>query len=172
MTKPTGLPSALAQIDAWLAKHRAGFHAGLLPGATDADCDALATVLGAPLPDDLRTLLKWHNGQSADVVGAFERNFCLLSTEQIAASKTDLKAEPRNGWKPGMIPIMDDDQDDYVCLDTTRPGTPVVECWRGQSEAKATAPSLTAWLEQFAAAIEKGEYVEDPERGGFRRRGP
>ncbi len=41
---------------------------------------------------------------------------------------------------------------------------------RGQAEATVTAPSLTAWLEGFAAALEQGEYVEDPERGSFRRK--
>jgi cell wall assembly regulator SMI1 len=170
MTKPAGLSAVLARIDAWLAKHRAGFHRGLRPGATDADCDALAAALGTPLPDELRKLLKWHNGQSADVAGAFERDFFLSSTEQIAQIKKDLEAEPRNGWKPGMIPFLDDDQDDYVCLDTTTPGTPVVECWRGQTAARPAAPSLTTWLEAFAEALEKGEYVEDPERGSFRRK--
>jgi cell wall assembly regulator SMI1 len=166
----SGLAGVLARIDGWLAKHRAGFHKGLLPGATDAQCDGLATGLGGTLPGDLRTLLKWHNGQSTDVTGAFERNFFLLDDGQILEVKKDLDAEPRNGWKHGLIPILDDEQDNVVCLDPTRPGTPVVECWRGQGELTVAASSLTAWLESFAAALEKGEYVEDPERGSFRRK--
>jgi len=167
---PHGISAALAQIDYWFAKHRSGYHSGLLSGASDTECDALAVALGSPLPGELRTLLQWHNGQNPEVFGAFERSFFLLSTEQIAQAKKELEAEPRNGWKPGLIPFLDDDQDDYVCLDTTKPGTPVVECWRGQPEAVPTAPSLTAWLEGFAAAMEKGEYFEDSERGAFRRK--
>lgn len=166
----SGLDAVLARIDGWLAKHRAGFHAGLLPGATDAECDALASALGAPLPGDLRALLKWHNGQSAEVAGAFERNYFLLSTDQIAETNRDLTAEPRAGWKPGLIPFLDDEQDNYGCLDTTRPGTPVVESWHGKAEPTVTSPSLKAWLEDFAAAMEKGEYYEEPERGSFRKK--
>jgi hypothetical protein len=33
------------------------------------------------------------------------------------------------------------------------------------------APSLTAWLERFAQSAERGQYHEDPERGGFHRSG-
>lgn len=161
---------ALRRIDAWLAKHRKRFHAGLLPGTSDADLAALAAALSKPLPEKLRTLLNWHNGQDADVYGGFERSFSLMSAQQIAETFKALEAEPRNGWKPGLIPFLDDDQDDYVCLDTTQPAMSVVECWRGQTAPIAAAPSLTAWLESFATAIEKGEYLEDPERGSFQRK--
>ena len=104
------------------------------------------------------------------MAGAFERDFFLMSTEQIAQVTKDLEGEPRNGWKPGLVPFLDDDQDDYVCLDTTTPAAPVAECWRGHSAPLLTAPSLTAWMDAFAAALEKGDYVEDPERGSFRRK--
>ncbi len=167
MTKSRGLSSAPKRIDGWLAGEAPR---RLSPRPRCRRCDALAAALGSPLPDELRTLLKWHNGQSLDVVGAFERDFFLLSTDRIAEANRDLEAEPSNGWKPEMIPFLDDDQDDFVCLDRTRPGPPVVECWRGQTAARVTAPSLTAWLEGFAAALDKGEYVEDPERGSFRRK--
>jgi cell wall assembly regulator SMI1 len=165
-----GPSGALARIDAWLAKHRSGFHKGLLPGATDAALSALAGDLGGSLPDELRALLKWHNGQSTEVPGAFERSFFLLGAEQIAEAKKELDAEPRNGWKSGLIPVLEDEQDDVVCLDTTRPGPAVVEVWHGQSEPVVVAPSLTAWLEGFADALEKDTYYEDPERGSFRRK--
>ena len=160
----------LAKIDSWLAKHRSGYHAGLLDGATDAYCNALSSALGTPLPADLQTLLKWHNGLECRRDGSIWSGVFLLGTDQIAETMKDLAEEPRNSWKPGLIPFMDDDQDDYVCLDTTQAGVPVVECWRGQSHAAVTAPSLTAWMEDFAAALGKGEYVEDPERGSFQRK--
>ena len=168
--RASGLAAVLARIDCWLAKHRAVYHAGLLEGATDVDCDALSSAVGTPLPADLRTLLKWHDGQNADNTASFERSFFLLDTHEIAEVMKDLGTEPRNGWKPGLIPFLDDGLDDFVCLDTTQAGVPVVECWRGQSHAAVTAPSLTAWLEGFAAALEKGEYFEDPERGSFQRK--
>jgi cell wall assembly regulator SMI1 len=164
------LTHVLERIEGWLALHRASFRSGLLPGATDAECAALATALGQPVPGELQALLRWHNGQSDEAVGAFERDFFLMSTEQIASALKELVAEPSNGWKPGLVPFLDDEQDDFVCLDTTAPGVPVVECWRGQSTATETAPSLTAWLEGFFTALEKGEYIEDPERGSFRRK--
>jgi hypothetical protein len=146
------------------------FTGGSFPAPRTPTCDTLAAALGTPLPDELLTLLKWHNGQSADAVGAFERDFFLPNTAQIAQAINDLRSEPGNGWKPGLIPFLADDQDDFLCLDTTRPGTPVAECWRGKTIPRLTAPSVTSWLEEFAAALERSEYVEDPERGSFRRK--
>ena len=62
------LAGVLASLDAWLARHRPRFHAGLRPGASTAVCDALGESLGRPLPAELRTLLaRVHNGQDPDV---------------------------------------------------------------------------------------------------------
>src|SRR5207244_2389087 len=107
---------------------------------------------------------------SPDVAGAFERSFFLLSTDEIAEMYKDLAAEPRNGWKRGLIPFLDDEQEDFVGLDTTQAGTPVVECWRGQTHPSVTAPALTKWLGDFAAELANQQYHEDPERGNFHRK--
>ncbi len=161
------LPALLGKLDAWLHQHRARFAKGLLPGATPDQLAALESALGQPLPDELRSWLAWHNGQSPDVAGAFVQSFHLLSAEQIANVKKELDARPSPDWDSGWIPFLDDDNDNYVCLDTRQPGIPVRECWRGKGQHAVVAESLTAWGEQFLAALEKGAYVEDPERGDF-----
>jgi cell wall assembly regulator SMI1 len=53
----------LAELDRWLAQHLPAVAASLNPGATDAQLDHLASVIGVPLPEDYRALYKWHNGQ-------------------------------------------------------------------------------------------------------------
>ena len=157
----------LARLDRWLNTHREQFQQALQPGATAAECDALTADVGKPLPEELRDLLMWHNGQNPDVPGTFEQNWFLMSTEEIAESKKELDAQPHEGWHKDWLPFLDDDNGNYLCLDLAAPGSPVRECWRGRAEHPLASPSLTAWLEAFVNALERGDYVEDPERGSL-----
>jgi cell wall assembly regulator SMI1 len=169
LPSPDTLPDLLARVDQWLAKHRPRFAKALLPGATPAECTALQSALGHVLPEELRLWLGWHNGQSPDIVGAFESSWSLLSTRQIAEVKKELDAEASANWHAAWIPFLDDDAGNYVCIDARQPGSPVRECWLSTSKHALIAPSLTAWVADVLAAMERGEYVEDPERGTFYR---
>ncbi len=170
MPSPDLLPDLLARVDQWLATHRPRFAKALLPGATPAECTALQSDLGHALPEELRLWLAWHNGQNAEVVGAFESNWSLMSTRQIADVKKQLDAEASPNWHSAWLPFLDDDAGNYVCIDTRQPDFPVRECWRGTSEHVIIAPSLTTWVTDVLMAMEHGEYVEDPERGTFYRK--
>ena len=158
----------LARLGRWLGRRRRRFLKGLRPGATPAELDALQARLGMPLPQELRVLLAWHNGQTEDFVGRFEQDWILMGTDDIARAKPDLDADAKaTGWRPAWIPFLDDDNGDYVCLDTSVPGPPVREFWAGNAAHEVVAPSLTAWVKAFVANVEKGRYAEDPERGTF-----
>jgi cell wall assembly regulator SMI1 len=159
------MPVLLARLDQWLNTERERFQQALQPGATAAECDALAAKLGRPLPEELRALLMWHNGQTPDVPGAFEQSWMLLSTDEIAEAKKELDEHPHEGWQKDWLPFLGDDNGNYRCLHLGSPGCPVLECWRGRADHPVIAPSLSAWLEAFVTALEHGAYLEDPERG-------
>ena len=167
---PGGLAGILARLDAWLATHRPGMHATLRPGATDPELMKLGEVLGKPIPDDLATWLRWHNGQGEDVPAYLVGAFGLLSTTEIAEELLERQAGTDGPWERGWIPLLSDFSGDLVCLDTTRPGTPLVESWRGRSKADEVAPSLLTYLEKLLADFEAGRYVEDEERGEYHRK--
>jgi len=162
----------LARLERWLSQRRPRYHEGLLRGASHAELEALAADLGLPLPPDLKALLAWHNGQSEDFVGRFEQSWALMGAERIRDAKRELDADAkRTGWQRTWVPFLDDDAGDYLCLDTSQPGSPVREFWQGRTEHAVIASSLTAWLEGFVAVVERGGYVQDPERGTFVRQG-
>jgi cell wall assembly regulator SMI1 len=163
------VPSLLARVDRWLAVHRERFHRGLLPGASDAELAELKESLGGSLPDELQDLLRWHSGQSADVPGALEQNWSLMSARKIASSKKELDQQPPPGWRAGLLPILEDGAGSFLVLAVTEPGHPVLAFWKGTPEVNRVAPSLTAWLQEFATALEAGRYHEDPERGTLHR---
>ncbi len=89
-----------------------------------------------------------------------------MSTEQIIQAKRELDAKSPNGWSSVLIPFLDDDAGDYLCLDTSMPGIPVRGYYAGHDE-HLVSPSLNHWLETFVEHVEKGDYREDPERGTF-----
>jgi cell wall assembly regulator SMI1 len=159
----------LARVDRWLAAHRQRFHRGLLPGASEADLAALKGALGGPVPAELADLLRWHAGQSPDVVAAFESGWNLMSAGEIVAAKKELDAAPPPGWRPGWVPFMEDDGGSYLVLDTTLPGNPVRASWQGNPDHETVAPTLAAWLQDFVTGLEGGKYHEDAERGSFVR---
>jgi cell wall assembly regulator SMI1 len=160
----------LSRLDKWLAQHRKRFHDNLRPGAPASELTALGNSLGRPLPESLRTLLAWHNGQGEEYVGYFENHWLLMSTGAIAAAKQELDAGAVEGWKNTWIPFLDDDGGDYLVLDTSKKEPPVLAFYLDHEEpAKVVAPSLEAWFKDFVTAVEAGEYYEEPERGTFKR---
>jgi cell wall assembly regulator SMI1 len=159
----------LARLDRWLAAHRQRYHRGLLPGATAQELSGLQHALGRPVPDELRTWLSWHNGQSDQVFGALEENWHPMSTADITEAKKELDAEGHKGWQRGWVPFLDDDSGNYLCLDAGQAGGPVRECWRGQAEHAVVAASLADWVQRLVTGLEQGAYAEDSERGSMHR---
>jgi cell wall assembly regulator SMI1 len=164
------LAGVLARLEHWLAAHRHNFVRGLKPGATADDLRQLQERLGTSLSDDLRVLLSWHNGQDDEKTGCFRESWFLMGSEEIARTYQEVTGGGgAGGWQRSWVPILDDDRGNYVFLDTSQAGPPVREFWEGSTEQRTVAPSLAAWLRDFVAAVERGEYAEDPERGRFLR---
>ncbi len=170
-TEPSsgGVPALLSRLEKWLHQHRRRYVEGLQPGASAGELDATQAALGVPLPQDLRKLLAWHNGQSGDFIGHLENNWDLMSAHRIVEAKRELDGSEREqtGWQPAWVPFLEDDAGNYLVLDTSLTLGPVREFWQGNPDHAVIAPSLAAWLEQFVAAVEQGRYHEDPERGTF-----
>jgi cell wall assembly regulator SMI1 len=166
-----GIEAVLDRLECWLARHRPRYLKSLAAGARPAELDRLQKAIGTPVPVELRALLSWHNGQHGEFAGHFEQDWDLLSADQIAKTKRDRDAQrPRTGWQTAWIPLTDDDADDHLCLDTSQPGAPVRAFWQGKFAHAVVASSLGAWFQDVVAAMERGEYDEDPERGTFARR--
>ena len=164
-----GVQALLGRLEKWLHQHRRRYLEGLLPGAGAEELNATQAALGVPLPQDLRTLLSWHNGQSGEFIGHLENNWDLMSAGRIVEAKRAMDGGDRaqSGWQPAWVPFLEDDAGNYLILDTSQPAAPVRECWQGNPDHSVAAPSLAAWLEQFVGGVEQGRYHEDPERGTF-----
>ena len=167
---PVDMPTLLGRLAHWLGQHHRRYLEGLAPGATSEQLASLQNTLGVPLPDDLRELLAWHNGQDDESAGAFEGHWYLMSTHEIESAWRELTGNAERGWRREWVPFLEDDRGNYVFLDASHPGGSVRESWERNPEQPTVAPSLAAWLQDFVGAVERGEYAHDPERGVFMRR--
>jgi len=165
------IPDLLRRLDTWLKKHRPRYATALGPGANAAQLSSLEAALKLPVPVPLRHLLTWHNGQRSGFVGGFEQGWLLMGSQSIADAKHNLDSDAAaTGWQPSWIPFLDNDGGDYLCLDATKPECPVRAFFLGNKKHDAVAPSLASWLADFVTNVEKGNYVEEGERGAFLRR--
>lgn len=158
MAHPNSVRDLLDRLQCWLEKHRPRYLSGLNPPATCADLSDLEAELGRPVPADLKSLLRWHNGQAKGFSGAFENAWLFMSCADIAAATSN--ADCPAGW----IPFLDNDAGDFLCLDSA---AAVRAFCLGNSDHPVVAACLDDWLADFVSHVEKGHYVEEPERGHF-----
>jgi cell wall assembly regulator SMI1 len=144
----------LERLERWLVRNRPRYLKGLRPGAACHE---------ASFPHELKVLLGWHDGEGDGICGALEQSWHLMSAAQIVALRWQFEPD-------SLIPFLDDDAGNFLCLDAGWPGNPVCECRLGTTGHPIVAASLYDWLQEFVDAVERGEYCEDPERGTLIRK--
>jgi cell wall assembly regulator SMI1 len=167
------MQDTVQRLDRWLAENRPDYYAKLNPGLTDDELTALEQQLGNTLPEALKTLLRWRNGQAPGNRKSFYYNYTLMDAEDIAETiKThnDLLAsgdyKRANWWSPRWIPFLDNGAGDTYCVDTE--GSfggaqgQVLEFNHDYESRRIHADNLESWLETVSQGLEQGllEYDE------------
>jgi hypothetical protein len=156
------------------------------PGATDAEITAAETATGLKLPDDVRTLYRWHNGLGGTDFArhgpAVAPGWYLFSLSEAAArylqgrttrptwEQTGL--DPEQFWPHGYFPIADSRGSATLVVATAgdpREPSPIdivdghVE--RPHWPLDPILPSLADLIEVFVAVLRDGWAYLDQERG-------
>lgn len=154
------MQALLDQIEEALLAHYPEVADSLLSPATEAELQALqqACLQGQELPEELRALYRWHNGQSG--YGSFNQNDnrrWLPIAEVIAAwqflndPKADLLLPPEPEW----LPLLYNGAGDYVMLavggaDDGR----LITYWHDDERRDDIYFSLEDWLEEVQAGAQ------------------
>ena len=89
------------------------------PGLSDADIDRIAAPLGFELPDEVRTLYRWHDGSGVHEM-TWARNMWSLGLGVTETLKDRADAEV---WRPGWLQILGERPHVRVdCLANSRQG--------------------------------------------------
>lgn len=154
------------RMDAWLAENRAGYHAALQPGVSDAQLDAFEAKFSLKLPEALRALYRWRNGQPNSSFDSFQDNRMLSSLEDIADTKEMLDDmigsdfEDPATWRRGWVPFLSNGGGSYLCVDVDaqgggQPGQ-LIAFWKADEDRPVEQASVQAWLADLVASMEAG----------------
>jgi cell wall assembly regulator SMI1 len=181
------MQSIWIRIEKWLGENAPHILNTLQPGATETEISELEARLSICFPEDVRASYLIHNGQSDEGEG-FLYGYELLPLEsiyraweinqEINQKIRKIQEEEVYAQTPGevkenivqeddlnslWIPLATDISGDHYCLDLSpEPKGSLGQMIRldyEQDVYPVLAPSFHVWMEQFADALESGEYV-------------
>ncbi|MGX7666746.1 SMI1/KNR4 family protein [Flavobacterium pedocola] len=111
------------------------------------------------IPDDLKALYQWKNGQSDDCYDSFVNNSMFIPLNQSLAIAKELTAmigtdfEIENWWNENWLPVFDNDGGSYICYDLSGIFTgekgQLLEFWKSDNDRNVIAPNLESFLIQL-----------------------
>jgi len=165
------LADHIKAVFAWIGENRPQLLGQFNPPATDAEIDALQSVIEHPLPADLIALYKTHNGQSdenlANMVALFGV-FTLMPIAAIVGSKQE--TDPMIGtdfdepewWSRGWLPITENGGGDHHCYDVAgefhQPAGQIIQFRHDEAPRRVVAPSLDAFFEKIHQRMKAGDW--------------
>ena len=154
----------------------------LFPPATDEELNVAEKELDIPLPEDIRTLYKWHNGQEG-IHFLFDEFRIYPLFEMLDMQRVNLECctpdctevtDVTGVFKdcianPKWLPIGDNGGNTmlYLDMDPGKQGTPgqLLEACDGEPEYNSN--SIKAFMQEIIRKIESGEIVWNENAGSF-----
>lgn len=175
------LEAVLERFENALADTSPEYLKGLAPGVSDEELDAVEAELGIALPETVRALYRWRNGDAKEN-GQYVRLRIFSPLKSAAATwkmLCDMEAAgewERNGkqqpgvWCRHWFPIARWSNGFHLCIDLegTYGGNrgQVLEVWMKDDDRQIVAPDLPTWFDVFVRALEDG-LIEETEGGDF-----
>lgn len=149
----------LQKLDSYLSALRPEFYSNLNAPLTDDQLDQLEELYSMKIPNDLRILYQWKNGQQADCYEAFVNNSMFIPLPQALHDASALTAmigfdfEIENWWNEKWIPIFDNGSGDKICYDlggifTGQPGQ-LIEYWHADHDRNIITPTLESLIRRI-----------------------
>ncbi len=155
------LETKLQRIDALLAEVDPDARKSLKNGASDAAIAKLSKRVfgGKPVPADLATFFRWHDGQSKIASLHPDDNRTPMSIDGAIEAwnfLSDPSEEILQPWSKSWFPIFDNGAGDYVCMETAiKKAGSLVAYWHADEDRDTVFPNLSAWADDLIAALEK-----------------
>jgi cell wall assembly regulator SMI1 len=162
----------LERLDKWLAGNEPDYYKDLEPGISEPEVAVLEAQLGVTLPDELRELLKWRNGQGPRNFGSVYYNFSFMSAGDIEGTRSTnnelLEAgdfDQPNWWFPEYVPFLENGGGDHYCIDNAGSFGGIkgqVIVWNHDYESRPIEHiDFHHWLQTLVEGLERGYLVHD-----------
>ena len=186
------MKKAWQKIESWIKDNHPVMFSTLNAGATTQELIELESAIGINLPEDFKTFLSIHNGQSwtnltlfdGDKMSSIEdiiRDWQLwekvlpdIDADCIKMYGQPQKSIPDKGikddwWNSAWVPITADGSGDSYCidLDPTSEGThgQIIRMYHDDPGRELIAPSFRSWIEAYVTDLENGVYVPSDDIG-------
>ncbi|MDO5607687.1 MAG: SMI1/KNR4 family protein [Capnocytophaga sp.] len=149
----------IQKLDTYLSTLRPEYYSELNDPLDDSQLDKLEENYKIKIPEDLRTLYKWKNGQKTTCYQAFVNNSCFTPLEQALHSASERTSmigfdfEIENWWNENWIPIFENGGGDSICYDLkgifTEQKGQLIEFWHTDNDRNVIAPTLETFLSKI-----------------------
>lgn len=165
MDRKKSMEKILETLDLHIKKLRPELYSHLNASLTEKDIQRIEKQYDIQIPEDLRALYGWKNGQVSDCYDSFVNNSMLIPLEEaldIAQELTSMIGtdfEIKNWWNENWLPIFHNGDGDYICYDlkgifTGNKGQ-ILEFWNRDNDRNGIADNLGDFLNQL------NQYYED-----------
>lgn len=146
------LLAALESIEAFHAENRTGLE--LQPPLGKAALEEALAEFPCKVPDELRALWAWRNGEVTDKFIWYHR---FLPVQDAIEQYKMLAAEPVPGWSRDWIPIFEFQEEWYAveCSPEPTPGAPVIHYFV-EDDPKQAYVNLTVYMKVMSEAMREG----------------
>lgn len=153
------MDSTLQKLNQNLLSLRPEFYKSLNEPLNDKHIEALEKKYNIVLPEDVKVLYKWKNGQADTRFESFVNNSMFISLEDAlntASENTSMIGfdfEIENWWNAKWIPLFHNGGGDYICYDCdgtfTGHAGQIIEFWHADNDRNVIAPNLESFLSQL-----------------------
>lgn len=155
-TPNTTMKNELKELDKVLQEKRPDYYAKLQDPLTLEEITQLESKYGKTLPDDVKELYLWKNGQTYDCYKALVNNSMFEPLENVlnnAEESTGMIGYDfliENWWNKDWLPIFSNGGGDNICYDmggsfTGNKGQ-LVEFWHADKDRAVIAPDLPTFI--------------------------
>lgn len=149
----------IKKLDNYLSTWRPEFYGSLRPPLEDNEIENLEKKYNVQLPDDLKMLYKWKNGQVDTDYSSFVNNSMFIPLEEALNTSSELTSmigfdfEIENWWHAKWMPVFHNGGGDYICYDcgglfTGQEGQ-IIEFWHADNDRNVIAPTLEAFISRL-----------------------
>jgi cell wall assembly regulator SMI1 len=131
----------------------------LRPAASTESIAQIEQLLGVALPDGVRQLLAWHDGQEWNAALRDSDNRRLLSAGEIIEALKffhDPEEEFLEPWGRYWLPFLTNDSGDYVVVDASPAGSgELIAYWHDWDDRSVEHKSMAAWAQGLIEELDR-----------------
>jgi cell wall assembly regulator SMI1 len=165
MNIKNAMEKILEMLDSHLQQFRPELYSHLNAPLEDHNILNLEKQYGIQIPEDLRMLYQWKNGQESSCYEAFINNSTFIPLEEALDINQELTGmigtdfERENWWNENWIPVFHNGGGSYICYDikgiyTGNKGQ-IIEFWNRDRDRNVIAAGLTNFLNQLNGYYEE-----------------